>query len=202
VRRKAISSQTGGARDGPRQAAHVERAQEGVGVVVGPDEHGEVLQRLPRGVAVGDHGRDVIRLAREGVEGEVLWPLAHALAAVRAARDQALVDSLGDLQPVGVIVLDQAVRGVEHRLGRAAIFLQHDLARVRIGAVEGEDVAHRRAPEPEDRLVVVAHDRDVPILRGEELHDLELGVVGVLEFVDDDEPEAVLISPQHVGTGA
>ena len=104
------------AREGPRDAAHVERAQEGVGVVVGAHEDGEVPVGATLGVLLRDHRRDLVGLARHGVEAEVLRRLAHPKAAAGPGGDQALVDPLGDLEAVGVVVLDQPVGGVEDGL--------------------------------------------------------------------------------------
>ena len=55
----------------------------------------------------------------------------RAVPAVRPAGDQPLVDLLGDLEPVGVVVLDEPVGRVEHGLGRPAVLVQHDLSRRR-----------------------------------------------------------------------
>ena len=62
----------GVAGEGPRDAAHVERAEEGVGVVVGPDEDREVLVRPALCVLLRDHRGHAVGLARHRVEGEVL----------------------------------------------------------------------------------------------------------------------------------
>ena len=58
------------------------------------------------------------------------------------------------------------------------------------------------APEPVDRLVVVAHDHDVvgPVRRSpEQLDELDLGDVGVLELVHEQVPELALPAAQDVG---
>ena len=124
---------------------------------------------------------------------------SDAWSPVGLAGDQALVDLLGHLEPVGVVVLDEPVGRVEHRLrATGGSRCSTTWSRVRVGAVEVEDVAHRRAAEPEDGLVVVAHHGEVPVPGREQLDQLELRVVGVLELVDQDVPEALLVAPQHV----
>ena len=165
-----------------------------VRVVVDPDQDREVAVRPAALVLLLDHLRHLVGLGGHGVEGEVPRGLPHS-----EDGDQALVDVLRHLEAVGVVVLDQAVGRVEHRLRGAAILLQDDLPGVRVGAVERKDVAHRRPAEPEDGLVVVAHHHHVALARGQQLHELELGVVGVLELVDQDVLVALLVAPQHVG---
>jgi len=49
--------------------------------------------------------------------------------------------------------------------------------------LERQHVPHVRAAPAVDRLVVVAHDAEVPVLGGELLHEPILGRVGILEFV-------------------
>ena len=72
-------------------------------------------------------------------------------------------------------------------------------ARVELG--EGGEAG---APEPVDRLVVVADDHDVvgPVGRpAEQLDQLDLGDVGVLELVDQDVAELALPAAQDVRPG-
>ena len=88
----------------------------------------------PRGLVVlvlGDVALDL--LARSGLGPQVLR------LAVRIAGD------------------DRVGRG-QDRLGRAVVLLQQDRGRVRVVALELEDVADRRAAERVDRLVGVADD--------------------------------------------
>ena len=58
-----------------------------------------------------------------------------------------------------------------------------------IAILEGEDVVHGRPAERVDGLVVVADDRDVAMLLGEDRDEFGLGAVRVLELVDEDVPE-------------
>ncbi len=194
--------EAGVARERPRDPAHVERAQERIGVVVRPHEDREVAIGAPALALARDGGGDPVRLARHGVERQVLRRAPEARRPVRPERHEPLVHALRDLEPVRVVVPDQPVGRVEDGLGRPAILPQHDRARVGIGPAEVEDVAHRRAAEAEDGLVVVTDHRDAPVPRGEQLHHLELGVVRVLELVDEDVPEALLVAAEDVRPGA
>ncbi len=181
------------AREGPRDPAHVERAQVVVGVVVGPHQHREVAIGPAALVLLPDQLGHLVGLGGDGVERQVPRRLP-----LPDGGDEPLVDLLGHLEAVGVVVLDEPVGRVQHRLGRAAVLLQHDLARVRIGPVEVEDVAHGRAAEAEDGLVVVAHHRHVAMTVRQQLDQLELRVVGVLELVHQDVPVPALVAPQDV----
>ncbi len=76
--------------------------------------------------------------------------------------------------------------GVEDRLP-AAVVVDEDGGRcLRIRVPEAEDVAQRRAPEAVDALVVVPDDGDVAVRLRQQTDDLPLGVVRVLELVDED----------------
>ncbi len=197
--RPAVESRV--ARERPGYAAQVERAQERVGVMVRADEDGAVSVCPAPRVLLGDHLRHPIGFARYGVEGEVLGWESHARLAVGPGRDQLLVDMLRHLEAVRIVVLDQRVGGVQHGLRRAPVLEEDDLPRTGIRPVEIEDVAHRGAAEPEDRLVIVSDHRHVPVLSGQELDHLELCVVGVLELVDEDEAIALLAAPEDVRPG-
>jgi len=76
-------------------------------------------------------------------------------------------------------------------LGRAVVPRQDDPLRLRVDPLEAQDVAEGRAAEAEDALVVVADDGQVAMEGGQHLEELELDVVRVLEFVDQD----VLVAP-------
>ena len=60
-------------------------------------------------------------------------------------------------------------------------------------ALELQDVADVGAAPAVDRLVRVPHHAHVAVGLAEQLHDLVLGVVGVLELVDQDVAEALLV---------
>ncbi len=86
----------------------------------------------------------------------------------------------------GSLWLDEPMRGIEDRLPAAVVVDQHDARRLGVCGPEAEDVAERGAAEAVDALVVVAHDGDVAVRLGQELHQLPLCVVRVLELVDQD----------------
>src|SRR6266853_1848959 len=81
------------------------------------------------------------------------------------------------------VVADDAVSGVQDGLARAVVLLQpHDLG-VGVVLAEIEDIAHVRAAEAIDRLVVVADHHHVAVLLREQVHQDVLGAVGVLVLV-------------------
>ena len=93
--------------------------------------------------------------------------------------------------PRGVVPNDRPGR-VEDALRRAIVLLElHDL-RVRVIALEVENVADIRAAPAEDRLIVVPDDREVLLVRGEVAQQDVLRAVGVLVFVHQDVLVAVL----------
>ena len=76
---------------------------------------------------------------------------------------------------------------------RAVVLLQPDQLRTGIVALEGGHVAHVGATEGVDGLVVVAHREQRGPTAGQQRQPAVLQVVGVLELVDQDVPEALLI---------
>ncbi len=80
-------------------------------------------------------------------------------------RGQLLHDAALDLEPVGIVVLDEAVRGVQDGLVRPEVLGEDDLPSVAVMLEEPEHVGDRRTAPLVDALVVVGHDRDVPVPR-------------------------------------
>ena len=121
---------------------------------------------IARGAAVVDGGGDPlgdrVRLIRAGREAQQLDGPADRLGtAERGLRSQALVDPLLRLEPIGIVVLDQAMRRVEDRLAAAEVLDEHHPPGARIGGAEAEDVREGSAAEPVDALVVVPNHRDI-----------------------------------------
>ena len=115
------------AREAVRDAAHVERAQERVGVVVAADEQGDVPRPEALAQALRDEAGDAVGLGGDRVEMDV----AHRETGV-AQRAQPLVDPGHRLQPVGVVVGDELAGGVQDHLRRAVVGGEDDLARILI----------------------------------------------------------------------
>ena len=170
-----------------RQAATGERVEDPRGVGVVPDEHREVAQ-LPL-----------------GLDRRVRDPVGHRLGLLCPARElevvdldgiagwaapQLLVDTEPVLQPVGVVP-DERVGRVEERLAGPPVLHQRDHLGVGVGRPKRVEVRERRAAPGEDGLVVVSDHRQVAVRRDQALDELELGVVGVLELVDQDVPVAL-----------
>ena len=96
-----------------------------------------------------------------------------------------------------------------HRVGRgkdvargAVVLLQAHHVGVRVVLLKIQDVLDVRAAPAVDRLVVVAHDHEVAVARGQEVGDRVLDVVGVLVLVHADLAEAVLVALEHLGAAA
>ncbi len=124
--------------------------------------------------------------------GRVARQLDRALVGFGSRKPRAcaqpLVQPLARLQPVGVVVADEPMRRVEDRLPAAVVVDEHDARGAGVRRSEAEDVAERRSPEPVDRLVVVADDGDIAVVRGQQPDELPLRVVRVLELVHQDVP--------------
>ncbi len=144
--------------------------------------------------ALADPARDV-RRDPVGLLGARRERLVADRRRVVAAplRVEPLDDPRAGLQPVRVVVTDEAVGGLEDRRPRPVVLPEDDDARLAIALAELEDVADRGAAELVDRLVVVAHHRDVAVPLGDQGDELRLGPVGVLELVH----EHVLEPPLH-----
>ena len=112
-------------------------------------------------------------------------------------------DPAGVLRPellvlARAVARDDGVGGIEDQLGRAVVLLELDHRRVRPVALEVEDVAQVGAAPRVDRLVVVAHDAQVVVLRGEGPDPQVLGTVRVLVLVDVEVAPALLVRGEHV----
>ena len=180
--------QPGGPGEAPRDAGHVERPQDRVGVAVRADEDGVVAGGGPGLDPTPDLGRDPVGLL--GTRAEHLEPDRRG-SRRDALGPEPLDDARPDLEPVRVVEPDEPVRGVEDRRERAVVPTQDDGPCPEISVLEGEDVVDRGTAERVDRLVVVPDHGHVAVLLGECRDELGLGAVGVLELVDEDVPEAV-----------
>ena len=112
--------------------------------------------------------------------------------------------ALPDLRPqrlglLPAVVADHRVGGIEDRLRRAVVLLELDDVGVGERVLELEDVRDVGAPEPVDRLGIVADDHQVAVLAGEQLQPAVLGVVGVLVLVDEDVAKAVGVALADLG---
>ena len=99
------------------------------------------------------------------------------------------------------VVGDHGVGGVEDRLGRAEVLLEQNRRHVGKGPLELQDVADVGPAPAVDRLVGVADHAHVAVGLAQQLDDLVLGVVGVLELVDQNVAEALLVGGPHVVEG-
>ena len=95
------------------------------------------------------------------------------------------------------IVRDDRVRGGEDVAGRAVVLFEADRLRARKIAQEKMHVLDARAAPAVDRLIVVADDEHLPGRAGEHADPRVLQRVGVLEFVDQQMPEALAVVLQQ-----
>ena len=131
---------------------------------VGPDQHGMVPWPGTGADPPGDLGGDPVRLFRSGGEGLQSDRTGGRVTSFRA---KAFAHPDPDLQAVRVVEPNQSIGGVEDRRQGAVVAPQHDRPGAGVARLEVKDVVHRGAAERIDRLVVVAHDRDVPMRFGE-----------------------------------
>ena len=158
---------------------------------VGAVEDGDVgPAQVAAVVQLGDLAGDPLRLV-----DLVVAVVPHDRVAVAAVGPQLL-------RLAAEVVADDGVGGVEDRLRRPVVLLQHHDRDVREGVLELEDVPHVRSPELVDRLVAVAHDADVAVLLREQEDHLVLDGVGVLVLVDEDVLEAAAGSSRGRRGGA
>ena len=187
------------ARERPRDAAQVERAQELVGVVVGAHQDGHVVgPPAPVVQPILDELGHLVGL----LGGRLVVQVLRREAGRLAHRGEVLLDAVLHFQPLRIVVDDEPVGGVEDGLVRAVVGGEDDAARLRIAREEPAHVGDGGPAPAIDGLVVVGHHCDVVVPGGEELHHLELGVVGVLELVHKDVAEAALVAAEHVGARA
>ena len=98
------------------------------------------------------------------------------------------------------VVGDDRVGGVEDRLRRPVVLLEHDHRGVRERLLELEDVPHVGAAEAVDRLVARRRRRRrCGAARPSSSDELVLDAVGVLVLVDEHVLEALLVVLEHVG---
>ena len=138
-----------------RDALHVQGAQEGVGVAVAAHEDRDVARTEARA------SRSSTSAATPSASAETVSKCKWRTAGRPAAASAGACRCRPRLEPVRVVVGDEARGRVQDQLGRAVVLGQHHLARPRVEPAEGEQVRGRRAAPAIDGLVVVAHHRDV-----------------------------------------
>ena len=92
---------------------------------------------------------------------------------------------------------DDGIRGVEDRLGRAEVLLEHDHLGVGESLFELQNVAHVGRAKAVDGLVRVAHHAEVAMFGREHHHQFVLHAVGVLELIDQKVLKAHLVGLEH-----
>ena len=88
------------------------------------------------------------------------------------------------------ILVDQGKRAAQDRRGRSAIHLQHNAFGTRELSIEQLESRARCAAKPVDGLVRIADRKDIPFRAGEASENFDLGNIGILKFVRQDEAGA------------
>ncbi len=146
----------------------------------------EVRTLLPVAEDTVDHVRRLFALVAAGHES--------GPGAALPLGPQRLVVALGRLG-------DDRVRRAEHRRRAAVVALEGEHGGRGEPGGEVEDVAHRRRPEPVDRLGIVTHHRQPPATWPERFHDICLHGIGVLVLVHQHRIEAVADQPPECVIG-
>ena len=151
---------------------------------VGAHQDGGLRQRRVRQLLEGGHQpARLVALVAAAVE---LWRLATL--------------ELGP-QPLGaapLVVLDKRRGGVENRLRRAVVALQLPHRGTLEVALELEYVVQLGAAPAVDALVLVAHRGEVAVVADHLVNQPHLGVVGVLELVDQQVGDAAAQALAHL----
>src|SRR5262249_15611477 len=100
-------------------------------------------------------------------------------------------------EPAGVMG-DHSGSGSENVRRRAVVLFQTDDLRAGEVVLEAKDVRDLSAAPAVNRLIVVADAADVLALLGEQPEPEILGLVGILIFVDQDIPEALLVEFEDI----
>ena len=148
---------------------------------VGAVEHGNLRRRHAVAHQFADFLDHEARLVEVGIGFESADRLALA-----GVGPQVLAQALA-------VVLDDGVGGGQDVAVRAVVLLQANDVRPGVLALEFAHVANLGTAETVDRLVVVAHRKNVRPAPGQQLQPGVLQHVGILELIDQDVPEALLI---------
>lgn len=90
------------------------------------------------------------------------------------------------------VVLDHAVRSLDHGLGRSVVFFEFYDKGIGIILFEMENVLDVRSSPAVNPLPVVTYDRKIPVLLGEKLNDTILDLVRILVLIDHDIRETIV----------
>ena len=92
-----------------------------------------------------------------------------------------------------------ALAASQDGLRGAVVLLHHEDRGVGVVVLEVEQVLDRGPAPRVHALVGVAHHAQVPVLGGEQVHQVVLGAVRVLVLVDQDVPEPLLVVLEDLG---
>ncbi len=187
------------ARERPRNAVQVEGAQKLIGVPIGANKDSDLVEAP---AALLDPFADQTGHLVGLLGGRLVVPMLRGGPGRLPDRGEVLLDSVFNLQAVRIVMDDETIGRVEDALVRPIVGDEHDPPGLRIALQESADVRDGRSSPAIDGLVVVGDHRDVAVARGQEFHQLELGVICVLELIDQDVLEAPLVGRPHVRPGA
>jgi hypothetical protein len=175
------------ARQAVRHSCSPQALLQGPGLGVCPVEHSDVRQTA---VFVGE----LVDLAGDP---PALFPLVSGL--VQVDELTGVVLSPQCLAQTAGIACDNGASRRQDVLRASVVALQpHDLRGGEV-LLEVQDVLNVGTPEPVDGLVVIADNSQIAVACSKQGDQAVLGCVGVLILVDEDVPEQVLITLQHLG---
>ena len=96
------------------------------------------------------------------------------------------------------IVLNDLAGPLHNQTGATVIRIQQYPFCCRIILLEMQHNFRLRAPEPIDGLVVVAHDEQIILRRGQHPHDIVLELVDILKLIHQNIPELPLPGPENI----
>ena len=141
-----------------------------------------VARRSPRLDPPSDLGGHPVRLIGPRRERNLADGRGPGEAAMR---HQPLHDPALHLQPIRVVEPDEPVRRIEDRCPRPVVPPHDHGSGVPEALQEVDDRASGRAPEPIDRLVVVADHGDVSVGLRDQRDKLGLGAIDILELIHE-----------------
>ena len=183
----APAVEAGGADELVGHAALQERLFQGAGLGVGAVHDRHAAGRIALQLQGADGVHDEVGLFFLGVD------LAHDDGhAALALGEQLFVHAVG-------VAADDGFGRVEDDLRGAVVLLQQDELRGGVVLAEAVDVAEVGAPPAVDRLVGIAHGKEVVLRRRQPGEQGVLGRVCVLELVHQDVLVLLLVALEHVG---
>src|SRR5258706_13616787 len=156
-------------------------------------EHGNVL---PSGLTVRVQFRNGLRYIVRFLRITIMEHHFHTLWLL-GIRDVSSERRAGITGSTLRISVDHRMRYIEDRLRGAVIFSQRGNLRMGKAAQELVKGSTGGAAEAIDRLIGIAHGKDVLLLAADQVHKFDLSEVAILEFIDQEEFCSLLLFRQQ-----